>query len=91
MFDRRCALTADCLTCRNKKPKPKHGNEEPTEERQNETVLFPKIHIDHKGPVHPSSNRNLHFVLVIDAFSRFSMVYLAPNTGAQATITDVEE
>ena len=91
MFHWRCALTAGCLTCRNKKPKPKHGNEVPMEEWQNETVPFPTIHIDHKGPVRLSSNRNLPFLLVIDAFSCLLMIYLAPNTGAQATITYVEE
>ena len=31
MFDWICALTADCLTCRNNKPKPKHRNEVPLE------------------------------------------------------------
>ena len=31
MFDWICALTADCLTCQNKKPKPKHRNEVPLE------------------------------------------------------------
>ena len=40
MFDWICALTADCLTCQNNKPKPKHRNEVPLEEWQNETVLF---------------------------------------------------
>ena len=91
MFDCICALTADCLTCQNKKPKPKHRNEVPLEEWQNETVLFRTIHIDHKGPLHPPSNRNLHCLLVIDAFSRFLMVYPVTNTGAQATISVVEK
>ena len=48
MFDWICALTADCLTCQNNKPKPKHRNEVPLEEWQNETVPFRTIHIDHK-------------------------------------------
>ena len=69
MFDWICELTADCLTCQNNKPKPKHKNEIPLGEWQNETVPFRTIHIDHKGPLHPSSNRNLHCLLVIDAFS----------------------
>ena len=60
MFDWICALTADCLTCQNNKPKPKHKNEVPLEEWQNETIPFRTIHIDHKGPLHPPSNRNLH-------------------------------
>ena len=91
MFDWICALTADCLTCQNNKPKPKHRNEVPLEEWQNETVPFRTIHIDHKGPLHPPSNQNLHRLLVIDAFSRFLMVYPVANTGAQATISAVEK
>ena len=91
MFDWICALTADCLTCQNNKPKPKYRNEVPLEEWQNETVPFRTIHIDHKGPLHPPSNRNFHCLLVIDAFSRSLMVYPVTNTGAQATISAVEK
>ena len=91
MFDWICAITADCLTCQNNKPKPKHTNEIPLEEWQNETLPFRTIHIDHKGPLNPPSNRNLHCLLVIDAFSRFLMVYPVTNTGAQATISAVEK
>ena len=91
MFDWICALTADCLTCQNTKPKPKHRNEVPLEEWQNETVPFRTIHIDHKGPLHPPSNGNLHCLVVIDAFSRFLMIYPVTNTGAQATISAVEK
>ena len=89
MFHWICALTADCLTSQNNKPKPKHRNEVPLEEWQNETIPFRTIHIDHKGPLHPTSNRNFHCLLVIDAFSRFLMVYPVTNTGAQATISAV--
>ena len=91
MFDWICALTADCITCQNNKPKPKHRNEVPLEEWQNHTIPFRTVHIDHKGPLHPPSNRNLHCLLVIDAFSRFSMVYPVTNTSAQATIVAVEK
>ena len=55
MFDWICALTADCLTCQNNKPKPKHRNEVPLEKCQNETTPFRTINIDHKGPLHPPS------------------------------------
>ena len=48
IFDWICALTADCLTCQNNKSQPKHRNEVPLEECQNETVPFRTIHIDHK-------------------------------------------
>ena len=91
MFVWMCALTADCLTCQNNKPKPKHRNEIPLGEWHNETVPFRTIHIDHKGPLHPTINRKLHFLLVIDAFSRFLMVYPVTNTCAQATISAVEK
>ena len=53
------------------------------EEWQNETVLFRTTHIDHKGP--------LPFILVIDAFSRFLMVYPVTNTVAQASISAIEK
>ena len=91
MFDWICELTADCLTCQNNKPKPKHRNEIPLEEWQNETTPFRTIHIDHKGPLYPPSNRNLHSLLIIDAFSCFLLVYPINNTGAQATISSVEK
>ena len=42
------APTADCLTCQNNKPKPKHGNEVPLEEWQNETIPFRTILFIHQ-------------------------------------------
>ena len=91
MFEWICALTADCLTYQNNKPKPKHRKEVPLEEWQNETVPFRTIHFDHEGPLHPPSNQNLHYLLVIDAFSRLLMVYPVADFGAQARISAVEE
>ena len=61
------------------------------EERQNETVPFRTIHIDHKRPLHTASNRNLHCLLVIDAFPRFLLVYAVTNTVAPATKGAVEK
>ena len=90
MFDWICALTSHCLTCQNNKLKPKHKNEVPLEEWQNETVLFRTIHLDQKGSLVPPSNRNHPCLLVIGAFSRFLMVYPVTDTGAQATISAVE-
>ena len=91
MFDWICVLTADCFTCQNKKPKPKHRNEVPLEEWQNETVTFRTIHIDHKGPIHPTSASNVHCLLIVDAFFRFLMVYPVRNTTTLATITAVQK
>ena len=87
MFDWICAATADCLTCQNNKPKPKHRYEVPLEEWQIETVPFRTVHIDHNGPIHPTSASNVHCLLIVDAFSRFLMVYPVRNTTALATIT----
>ena len=67
------------------------GMKYPLEEWQNETLPFRTVHIDHKRPFHPSSNWNLHYLLVIDAFSRFLMVYAVTNIGPQATISAVEK
>ena len=91
MFDWICALTADCLTCQSKKPKQKHRNEAPLEEWQKETVTFRTVHIDHKGPLHPTSAGNMHCLIIIGAFSWFLMVYPVRNTTAVATISAVEK
>ena len=91
IFDWICALTADCLTCQNNKPKPKRRIEVPPDEWQSEAVPFRTIHIDHNGPLHPPSIRNLHCLLVIDAVSRFLVVYPVTNTGTQATIPAVQK
>ena len=91
IFDWICALTADCLTCPNNKPKPKHRSEVPLEEWQNETVPFRTLHIHHKGPIHLTSAGNVHCLLIVDALSRFLMVYPVRNTTALATITAVEK
>ena len=91
MFDWICAPTADCITCQNNKPKPKHRNEVFLEEWQKDALPFRTEHIDHKGPLHPPSNRNLHCLLVFDVFSQFLMVYPVTNTSARATIAAVEK
>ena len=91
MFDWICGLTADCIICQNNKPKPTHRNEVPLEEWQNDKIPFRTVHIDHKGTLHPPSNRNFHCLLVIGAFSRFLLVYSVINTSAQATIAAFEK
>ena len=91
MSDWICALTADCLACQNNKPKPKHPNEVPLEEWQDDTAPFSTKHIDHKGPLNPPGNRITHCLLIVESMSRFLMVYLVTNTGAQATIAPVKK
>ena len=44
-----------------------------------------------RAPFHLLSKRNLHCLLVIDAFSRLLMVNPIINTGAQATVSAVEK
>ena len=76
MFDWICALTADCFICQNIKSKSKHRNKGPLEEWQNETIPFRTVHIDHKGPLHRTSANNVHCLLIIDDFSRWSTQYV---------------
>ena len=90
IFDWICVLTANSLTRQNNEPKPKHRNEVPLEYWQKETSPFRTIHIHHKGVLHPPSNQNLHWLLVIDAFSRFLMRCPLTNTGAQTNKSVVE-
>ena len=91
MFDWICALTVDYLTFQNNKPKPKHLNKVPLEKWQGDTSPFCAIHIDHKGPLHPPSNRSTHCLLIVDSFLQFLMVYPVSNTGAQATVAAVDK
>ena len=90
MFDWICALTANFLSCQNNKPKPDHRNEVPLEEWQKETVPFRTIHIDHKRFIHPTSASKVHCLLIVDAFSRFLMLYPVRNSTAIATNIVVE-
>ena len=91
MFDCICALTADYLTCQNIKSKPKHRNEVPLEEWQNETVPFRTVHIDYKGPLQPTSDSWVRCLLIIDSFSPFLMVYPVRNISVLAIISAVEK
>ena len=49
------------------------------------------MHIDDRVPIHPTSASNVHCLLIVDAFSRFLMVYPVRNTTALVTITAVEK
>ena len=89
MFGWMCAPTADCLTCQNNKPNPKYRNEVPMEDWQNKAVFFRTIHIDHKGHLHPPSNRSLDCLLVINALFCFLMVNPVTNKGARVNISAV--
>ena len=56
-----------------------------------ETTPFKTKHIDHKGPLRPSSNLNTHCLVVVDAFPRFNGAYPVRDTGAQTTINAPEK
>ena len=86
-----CALTDDFFTCQNNEPEPKHRIEVPLEEWQSEVVPIRKIHVDHKGRLHRSNNRDFPCLLVKDAFSCFLMLYPVTSTGAQASISVVQK
>ena len=90
-FDWICALTANCFTCQNNEPKPKHRNEVPLKEWKNETVPFRTVHIDYKGPLHPTIANIVHCLLIVGAFSRFLMVYPVRKTTTLATISAAEK
>ena len=85
-------LIEDCIECQTNKSKRHDLHEAPLEQwGELETTPFKTIHIDHKGPLSPSSNSNNHCLVVVDAFSRFIGVYPVKDTSAQATITALEK
>ena len=61
------------------------------EEWQSDSAPFCAIHINHRGPLLPPSNRNTHCVLIVDSLSRILKVYTVTSTGPQATIAAVEK
>ena len=84
-------LIADCIQCQTNKTKTHDLHEAPLEQwGELETTRFKTIHIDHKGPLRPSSNSNTH-CLVVDAFSRFLGAFPVRDTGAQTTINALEK
>ena len=86
------SLIEDCLQCQTNKSKRHDLQEAPLEQwGELETTPFKTIHIDHKGPIRPSSNLNTHCLVVVDAFSRFLGVYPVRDTGAQTTINALEK
>ena len=85
-------LIEDCIECQTSKSNCHDLHEAPLKQWvELETTPFKTIHIDHKGPLRPSSNSNNHCSVVVDAFSRFIGVYPVKDTSAQATITALEK
>ena len=85
-------LIEDCIECQTNKTKRHDLHEAPLEQwGELETTPFKTTHIDHKGPLRPSSNWNTHCLVVVDAFSRFIGAYPVRDTGAQTTINALEK
>ena len=85
-------LIEDCIECQTNKTK-RHDLHEASLEQwgELETTPFKTIHIDHRGPLRPSSNSNTQCRVVVDAFSRFLGAYPVRDTGAQTTINALEK
>ena len=49
------------------------------------------MHLDHKGPLYPSSNTKTYRLVAVDAFSRFLRAYLLNDIGAQITVNAFEK
>ena len=85
-------LIEDCIECQTIKTKRHDLHEAPLEKwGKLETTPFKTIHIDHKGPLRPSRNSNIHCLVVVDAFSRFLRADPVGDTGAQTTIKALEK
>ena len=79
-------LVHDCLECQKNKPKRKDLNEAPLQQwGQSETVSMKTIHIDHRGPLRPSSHGKNFCLVVIDALSRCLQVYLCIHADSKKT------
>ena len=49
------------------------------------------IHIDHNGPLRPSSNSNNNCFVIVDAFCRFLGAYPVRDIGSRTTISALEK
>ena len=85
-------LLARCLDCQKNKHKRHDLNQAPLEQ-WTDTVPFPfhTVHIDHKGPINPTSNGKKLCLVVVDSLSRFLQVYPVANTTAFETIKTLEK
>ena len=76
-------LTKSCLTYTWNKQIRKDQNTVANEDSVEEVPhLFHTVNIDHKGPLNPREGGKGHFLLIMDAFLRFSQAYLVKSTVA---------
>ena len=91
MFKWVTVLINDCLSCQKNKQKRKDLYEDPLQPWGSlETVPFRTLHIDHKGPLYPSSSGFEHCLVVVDTFSQFIQVYPVKSTSMLHTIEAME-
>ena len=80
-------MIEDCIECQTNKRKIYHFNGAPLEQwGELKTSPIKTKHIDHKGPLRPSSKSKTHCFVVVNAFSRFLGAHLVIDTRAQTTI-----
>ena len=85
-------MIEDCIECQTNKTERNDLHEAPLIQwGELETTPFKTIHIDHKGPLRPSTNSNSPCLDVVDAFSRFLGAYPVRDTGTQTTINALEK
>ena len=78
--------------CQKNKPKQKDLKEAPLQQwGQLETIPMKTSHIDHKGPLRPSSHGKNFCLVVIDAFSRYLQVYPCTHADCKETIKLLEK
>ena len=91
MFKRVTVLINDSLSCQKNKQKRKDLYEAPLQLWGGlETVPFRTVHVDHKGPLYPSSSDFEHWLLVVDSFFQFIQVYPVKSTSALHSIEAME-
>ena len=85
-------LIEDCIECQTNNTKKYDLHKAPMQQwGELETTPLKTIHIDHKGPLRPSSNSNDHCLVAVVAFPRFLGVYTVRDTGTQTTINALEK
>ena len=75
-------VTSACRVCNECKPQFYHPEKT---QLINATKPFERLNIDFKGPL-PTSDKNQHFLNIVDEYSRFSFVFPCPDVTATTVI-----
>ena len=85
-------MIEDCIEYQTNKRKRYHFNGAPLEQwGELKTSPIKTKHIDHKGPLRPSSNSKTHCFVVVNGFSRFLGAHLVRDAKAQTTINALKK